>query len=92
MIRNRLDSFLHTISAGFLSHSPVLKQVTLNIPSGNSPSEHWNTTRVLGRAGTEWSLMMPSCGGDSGAVQFIGGAEIIIINQHLHVLHSSTHH
>ena len=49
-------------------------------------------TRVLGRAGTERLLMMPFCGGDSGAVQFFGGAEIIIISQHLHVLNSSTHH
>ncbi len=87
-----LVSLLQTISAGFLSHSPVLRQVTVNIPSGNSPSEHWNVTRVSGRAGTEWSMMMPFCGGDSGGVQFIGGAEIITISQHVLVLHSSTHY
>ncbi len=74
IISHLLDSFLHMISPGFLSQSPVARQVAVIIPSGNSPSSHLKVTCVLGRAGTEWLLMVPFCGGDSEVVQFIGGA------------------
>ncbi len=67
-----LDSFLQMISPGFLSHSPVAKQMAVIIPSGKSSSSHWKVTCVPGIAGTEWSLMVPFHGGDSGTVQFIG--------------------
>ena len=45
------------------------------MPSGNSPLSHLKVTCVPGIAGTEGSLMMvPFCGRDSAAVQFIGRA------------------
>ena len=61
------------ISPGLLSHSPVARQVAVIIPSGNSPLSHWKVTGVPGRAGNAWSpMMVPFCGGNNGAVQFIG--------------------
>ncbi len=36
-VMHLLDSFLQTISRGFLSHSPVARQVAAIISSGNSP-------------------------------------------------------
>ncbi len=60
----------------FVSHFPVARQVAVIIPSGNSPSSHWKTTRVPGIAGTECSLMVPFRGGGSEAVQFIGGETV----------------
>ncbi len=73
-VYNLLSSILQTISSGFLSHSPVARQVAVNIPSANSPSSHLKVNCVPGIAGTECSLMLPFLGGCSGAVQFIGGA------------------
>ncbi len=70
--RYLLGSFLQTISPGFLSHSPVARQVAVIIPSGNSPSLHWKVTCVPGIAGTELSLIVLFCGEDSWTVQFIG--------------------
>ena len=66
------DSFLQTISPGLLFHFPVARQVVVIIPSGKSSSSHWKVTWVPGIAGTKWLLIVPFCGGDSGAVQFIG--------------------
>ncbi len=48
-----LGSILHTISSGFLSHSPVTRQVAVNIPPGNSSCLQWKVTCVPGIAGTE---------------------------------------
>ena len=72
-----LDSLLQIISAGFLSHCPVARQVTVIIPSGNRPASHWKVTAVPGIAGTEWLLMLPLCGGSSWVVQSIGGAVVL---------------